>query len=244
MTLSFTVGPPSAEKIMVIHGLLGSSEDFRPLISFLILEFCFIGFDLPGHGKAAHLPPLSLEETATLIEEFAKNKGCKWVVGYSLGGRLALAASFSPYSFIEKVLVLSSHPGLHEIEKSQKREEENNWIQLMLKDSAAFLDKWYSQKLFSHGSKEDLIHKRRSNDFSKVAACIGLWGLSKQKNFSEKILLEKSRYLFLCGENDEKYHSLYKKKDLPFFLIANSSHAIHLDSPKECANFIRRFFIA
>ena len=83
--------------------------------------------------------------------------------------------------------------------------------------------------------------------------------LKNQKNSLEKVLLELSLtkqnnslpmlknaaqpILFLCGERDKKYLTLYKNLPTSVMqdIIPGAGHAIHIEHPKMCAEKINHF---
>ena len=121
MKCSFILGPQKSKRLLLIHGFLGSSEDFFPLAERLSTDYCCLGIDLPRHGSKKNIPCKSLEEEALFIVEVCKFYNCKNVLGYSMGGRLAMLAHFFSPNFFQRIAILSSHYGLTTREKKKTK---------------------------------------------------------------------------------------------------------------------------
>lgn len=87
--------------VLLLHGFLGSSEDWVPMIKALSLNARVIAVDLPGHGESKMLQrhignskqfPCTVQAVADLLIKLMCHitDGEVMVVGYSMGGRIAL----------------------------------------------------------------------------------------------------------------------------------------------------------
>ena len=91
--LYFEEGGDSANPAIVfIHGLLGSSRNWRSVCKDLENDFHTIAFDLPNHGKSFHQTESSV---ASMSESVIKKIGQIgldnfFVCGHSLGGKVAM----------------------------------------------------------------------------------------------------------------------------------------------------------
>lgn len=100
-------GDPGAKAerpvLLLLHGFLGCSEDWEPVMAALSHSFRVVALDLPGHGGTSvswsearggnGTDPFAMECVAAAVAQVATSLapagGCT-PVGYSLGGRLAL----------------------------------------------------------------------------------------------------------------------------------------------------------
>lgn len=228
-----TTGSIENPPILFLHGFLGDKEDWMEVASLLSDQFYCISIDLPG--------PDLVENMISLIEPLDK---CH-IVGYSMGGRLALALKKRhPKKFL-KTIAISAHPGLKTKKERQARWEiDLKWAEMLeTKSMNEFLEKWYSQSIFdSLCKKKELLEKvlfRRSVQEPKMLA-------SLLRNFS--LAHQTSLYLpsayYLCGKEDLKYSELYST--FPSFMkvlhVPECGHAMHLENPARCAREIRNLF--
>jgi len=98
--------------VLLIHGLGGSTYNFRHTIPALAREFRAIALDLPGFGLSQRPQDrrYSLSSLAGVVREFLDGLGIRQahVVGHSMGGMVAarLAASFPER--VDKLVLVAS----------------------------------------------------------------------------------------------------------------------------------------
>ncbi|MGI5241894.1 alpha/beta fold hydrolase [Dactylosporangium sp. CA-139066] len=98
--------------LILLHGGLGSGEMFGPVIPALAARRQVIAVDLQGHGRTADVDrPLDLgimgSDIAALIGHLGLEKAA--LVGYSLGGGVALRAAADHPHLVEKLVAVSAH---------------------------------------------------------------------------------------------------------------------------------------
>ncbi len=236
--LSYSLeGIAPAPTILFLHGFLGCKEDWNPMIAFLKARFSCLTMDLPGHGSSA------FEEDAAeaVMHTLTKLKiHPMMVVGYSVGGRIALRLKFPTTEWRPFLLILSANPGAPTaIDMETRKMEETKWVKLLEKGSMAdFLNAWYEQPMFAPIKKNEqlfksMLEKRLQNDPKNM--------LSFYKANAPGLLpaptLPAKDILFLCGEMDKKYSDLYQKtlKRKQFVSLAQCGHVLHLENPYACA---------
>jgi pimeloyl-ACP methyl ester carboxylesterase len=102
----------SGKPLMLLHGGLGSGEMFDPVLPTLAASRQVILPDLQGHGRTADIDrPLDVrlmaDDIAALIEHLGL--GETDVVGYSLGGGVALFTAVKHPEVVDKLVVASAH---------------------------------------------------------------------------------------------------------------------------------------
>ena len=216
--------------LIFVHGFLGCKEDWSAVQK--ALDVPSIALSLPGHERA----PLDLETFEQGIPEGAI------VVGYSMGGRLAMHCALKYPGKIKKLIVLSAQPGLERgIEERKKKDEE--WIKLLEQGIDPFLDKWYAQPLFSSFKLTDAMKKRRRNcDPQKMIEVIKRYSPARMKNLWPELQKISSETVFLFGEDDIKYRRIGERleKDFRCLWIPKAGHPLHLEAPEAIADRLRR----
>lgn len=199
--------------IVFLHGFLGSSLDWIPLCSHLPPSPC-IAFDLPGHGAS----PFS--------ETFDIPLDLFHLVGYSMGGRLALRYAFENPRKVASLTLLSAHPGLaSEAEKEKRLAHDAEWAHLLLTlPIDEFLSRWYAQSVFQ-SYKPDLTLRKKQN-LPELAASLLHYSLGRQPHY------DTSHARVLVGERDERYRQLHPSAHI----IPGAGHMIHLENPAACAS--------
>lgn len=198
--------------LVFLHGFLGTSADWESVCSHLPECHC-IGFDLPGHGKSPFMENFDIP-----LSQFH-------LIGYSMGGRLALRI---PKEKVASLTLLSTHPGLKtEEEKQERLKRDTEWAKLLFELSIEeFLKRWYNQPLFKPFVPE--LSMRKQQNIPALAASLMHYSLAKQPRYEIDHVL--------VGERDEKFRSLFQNP----IVIPHAGHAIHLETPKAVAEIIQR----
>lgn len=226
---------------LLIHGFMGCGEDFDPLISHL---------NFPCHTMK--LPAMfTLDGMVDAIEDTIRSKELSpcVLIGYSMGGRLAmLLANRSPH-LLSHLIVLSANPGIEDLEKRQLADQ--RWAQcLQVEGIDPFLSKWYEQPLFAPLKAqttvfEAMIKRRKAQNAETLAKIIVHLSVTKQPSLWGNIPFSLPN-LYLFGEKDWKYLPIFNrlrglKKLTTTHTVSNSGHALHLENPEGCAREIHTF---
>jgi pimeloyl-ACP methyl ester carboxylesterase len=91
MKLNFLIlgnGPP----LIILHGLLGSLDNWIPLASTLAVDFSVFALDLRNHGRSPHADEFDYEVMAADVAEFIRDHdlGRVHLLGHSMGGKTAM----------------------------------------------------------------------------------------------------------------------------------------------------------
>jgi pimeloyl-ACP methyl ester carboxylesterase len=98
--------------LILLHGGLGSGEMFGPLLPMLAERHRVIAVDLQGHGRTADIDrPIDIrlmaDDIAALIDHLGLDRPD--VVGYSLGGGVALQTAVKYPAKVGRLVVASAH---------------------------------------------------------------------------------------------------------------------------------------
>ena len=98
--------------LILLHGGLGSGEMFGPILPALTERHQVIAVDLQGHGRTADIDrPLDIrlmaDDIATLIDYLDLDNPD--LVGYSLGGGVALHTAVKSPAKVRRLVVASAH---------------------------------------------------------------------------------------------------------------------------------------
>jgi pimeloyl-ACP methyl ester carboxylesterase len=102
----------SGRPLILLHGGLGSGEMFGPVLPALATNHQVVAVDLQGHGRTADIDrPLAAQlmagDIAALIGQLRLDKPD--VVGYSLGGGVALHTAMQHPELLGRIVVVSAH---------------------------------------------------------------------------------------------------------------------------------------
>lgn len=248
--------------IFLLHGFMGNINEFDEAIKLLGEDFSSLTLDLPGHGKTQVLGgdqyykiELTAQAIINLLDELKIDK-CH-LIGYSMGGRLALYLTIHfPERFL-KVVLESASPGLATEADRLERVRRDSQIARKLSrsiiqtDFAAFLSNWYSQPIFgsikNHPEFERLLENRLQNHLIELTKSLQFMGTGNQPSLWAKLKDNTTPLLLLAGENDQKFRAINIEianicKVAELKVISNTAHNIHFENTVEFVQNIREFF--
>ncbi|MGI8499539.1 MAG: 2-succinyl-6-hydroxy-2,4-cyclohexadiene-1-carboxylate synthase [Hassallia sp.] len=259
---SFT-GNSQKTPIVFVHGFMGNCQEFDEAIKLLSDDYYCLTIDLPGHGKTqvvggddCYTMANTAEALINLLDKL-KIAEC-FLVGYSMGGRLALYLSLHFSQRFSQVILESASPGLiTEGERLQRVKSDEQIARKLTRcvdesDFRAFLLNWYNQPIFgyikNHPEFEDMIESRLQNNPLELAKSLRFMGTGCQPCLWEKLKDNTNPLLFLVGEYDEKFIVINKKmakicESAQLTIISNSGHNIHLDNTFAFVQNVRKFLI-
>jgi 2-succinyl-6-hydroxy-2,4-cyclohexadiene-1-carboxylate synthase len=239
--------------LLLLHGFMGSSADFRLMIPTLFQHFHCICVDLPGHGQTA----IDAHDFVSIAEQILEivPDNC-YLYGYSLGGRLALYLALHHPDRWQKVILESASFGLPNAQMRQERQRQDNAIARKLRqpdlDFTAFIQNWYQQPVFTginaHPDFLQLIASRANNQPLSLARSLETMGLSQQPYLGELLKINKIPLLLLVGEQDTKFVEIGSKmaslcQQAKLAIMPNCSHNIHFQQLELWLRAVLEFLI-
>ncbi len=246
--------------ILFLHGFMGNIDEFDQAIKLLSNEFSYLTIDLPGHGKTQVLGGdqfYAMANTAhaliSLLDELNITK-C-FLIGYSMGGRLALYLTLHFPERFFKVVLESASPGLStEVERLERIKRDAGIARKFIRDDFhIFLSNWYNQPIFAdiknHPGYDRMLASRLQNDPLELHKSLSFMGIGSQSSLWEKLPENNQPVLLLAGEYDQKFIDInsqisQKCKLSQLKIIKNSGHNIHLQNTREFVQNVRDFFSA
>lgn len=217
--------------ITFLHGFLGSPKDWEDVQNELSVPS--LALTLPGHGNE----PLEL----ALFEKQIPDQTT--LVGYSLGGRLAMQYVKNHPGKVKQLIILSSNPGI-ETGREERLNWDQGWIDLLEKEGIEpFLEKWYAQDLFSSFAFNAEMKKRRmQHDPKSLVQVFKEFSPANMENLWPHLKDFSCPISFLFGENDIKYRSVGERlmDNFECEWIPDTSHPIHIEAPQAVAKLIMR----
>jgi 2-succinyl-6-hydroxy-2,4-cyclohexadiene-1-carboxylate synthase len=217
--------------------------------------------DLPGHGDNATLSlaqPLNFDLIVEDLRLFFEYLGLDQVIliGYSMGGRIALYAAATYPAKIRALILEGASPGLEAESARQERarldDERAEFLQA--KGVEAFVDQWYNMPLFQTlQARPHLLatvkQKRTNNNPRWLAKIISELSPGRQPSLWPRLTTLSMPVLLLAGELDSTYASLVTKmsRQIPgaiIRIIPQAGHNIHLEQPIQFIESVQAFLQA
>lgn len=102
----------SGPAVILLHGLLGSSDNWHPVAQRLAGRFQVFALDARNHGQSPHSADMSFSLMASDLNEFMVAQGIERavLVGHSMGGKTAMLFALRHPDMVEKLLVEDMAP--------------------------------------------------------------------------------------------------------------------------------------
>lgn len=213
--------------LVALHGNIGSAKDFAFLPESQAIDL----------WQYSHL---SLTEAAKRIDlETASGGEPRGVVGYSMGGRLALHLLVNNPQGWDFAVIISAHPGLtSETQRSQRLEIDKQWAEMIRANEwHAFLEKWNNQSVLRNSSVSSRQLNLEPRRYA-IAQAFENWSLGNQTDLSRQLDCYKMPLVWVVGELDEKFTNLAKTTasmlgNQQVEVIPNCGHRLLLDAARQ-----------
>lgn len=98
--------------LLILHGLLGSMDNWRSQAMRLSLSRTVITADLRNHGRSPHLTGMSYKEMALDIVALAKHENLSQIdlLGHSMGGKVSMWLALNQPELIAKLIIVDITP--------------------------------------------------------------------------------------------------------------------------------------
>lgn len=239
--------------LVFLHGLLGDENEWLQIANALP-TYDVLCLALPGHGYNREVIVDNFSQTIkwldTTLQEQIGNRDFI-LIGYSLGGRIALNYAYSNASdellqkkqlsmfhYLKGVIAEGAHLGLQSASERQKRYSNDQlWAVKFAKERLKqVLGQWYQQAVFhslNQETRSQLCQLRsQSIDGKSIAKMLVATSLSFQEDLRGNIKSSSIPLFYLCGEYDEKFTSIAKDNELIYQIVNKAGHNAHRDNPQ------------
>ncbi len=252
------------DTLIFIHGFTGSTEEWKEIVDIIGSKLNLVLIDLPGFGKS-DVPNDILFYTQDylvillkeIIEKLISQRQIQnpVLVGYSMGGRLALSFAIQYSNLLRGLILESASPGIFIQNERNKRIESDNQLIEIIKSTTIeeFLDYWMNQEIFKtqkklHDEKLKQIREIKIKNNNKIGLINSLlgFGTGQMKPLWNDLYKINCHTLLITGELDEKFESINRRMNeliqCSFHsIIKNVGHNVHLEKPNDFVNLIFNF---
>ncbi len=239
----------SATPVVLVHGFLGEPADWDAVVADLRVRREVWRADL----LAARVAQCDLSSLAQALAEAIAlhDLAPATVVGYSLGGRVAMTLLKERPETVRRVLAVSATPGLADPEERRERAAADDRLAeaLARQGLAAFIDRWYAQPLFaslrSHPDYALVARRRLDGDGAAWASVLRDASPGRSPSMWDDLPVFAQRLALAVGSLDAKYLDLARiarerVPGLPIVVVEGAGHAVHLERPESLADLIDR----
>lgn len=243
--------------LVFLHGFTGATTTWTDVMKELEGQFKMVAIDLIGHGKTAIPTDVSRYTMEEQLKDLEQVFECLdlttfTLVGYSMGGRIALGYTIKYQARVEALILESSSPGLKTEEERRIRQEADAKLakRIQVDGIQKFVDFWEdiplfaSQKNMSIASRQKVREERLLQSGEGLANSLKGIGTGSQPSYWALLNKIKIPVLLITGEIDEKFVDISRemKEILPNAtskMVKNVGHAIHVENPSVFATIVK-----
>ena len=231
--------------IVLLHGFTQTGASWGPLSKHLTSS-PVISPDLAGHGSAVDVR----DDLATAADRILDDHPGSILVGYSMGGRLALHAAVHDPSRLRGLVLIGATPGIADGAEREARRIRDNQLADRVEDIGleAFLTEWLDQPLFATLPPERrTLDDRRSNTVAGLAWSLRHWSTGVQDSLWDSLALVTCPVLLVTGSLDTKFTEIARSMLASIgsrsrhVIVDGAGHAVHLEQPRIVAELIDDF---
>jgi esterase len=240
--------------VIILHGLLGLSDNWVSFGRRLAADFEVIIPDLRNHGQSPHSATFDYPALVEDLKEMIRNLGLKRfsLIGHSLGGKIAMFYALQCPEILEKLVVVDI--SLREYTDHKLHDE---LIEAMLAvdfsivRSRSGIDEQLKKKIRSERLRQFLLKSAYWRDKEHLAWRIDLASVKKNLPEISGEISSQTEFLqpalFIRGglsdylSEDDTYPILKKFPRAMFETIENATHWVHADAPEEFYRRVKDF---
>jgi 2-succinyl-6-hydroxy-2,4-cyclohexadiene-1-carboxylate synthase len=253
----------SDQTLVLLHGFTGSAAGWQYHMD-LLAEYGMriIALDLLGHGQSdapKDAKRYSIErcqkDIVAALQDLGVHNGQATILGYSMGGRIALYTAFS--GFFCALILESASPGLKDHAEREERRRSDDALAASIEREGVptFIERWERLPLFASQRKlplecREALHRQRlQNNPIGLAQSLRGVGTGVQPSLHAQLPTLHMPALLIAGELDTKFTTIAKHmaQALPqsqLHIIPAAGHTVHLEQPQLFTSLVGDFCLS
>jgi 2-succinyl-6-hydroxy-2,4-cyclohexadiene-1-carboxylate synthase len=237
----------NAPTLLLLHGFSGAADSWDAHIAALVAAGCYVvALDLLGHGRTAAPPDparYAMRHAAADLHALLMQLNTRaTVVGYSMGGRLALGlACYHPLA-VTRLVLESASPGLASADERAARMAADEALAARIEAHGvpAFVDFWEQQPIFAThtaAQRAALRPVRSRHSAAGLAASLRGLGTGAQPSLWPQLPHLPMPVHLISGALDAKFTAINAQMAAQIPRVAHTQlaagHTPHLERPAE-----------
>lgn len=237
--------------LLLLHGFTGDLSQWERYVDKWKESYYVIMVDIIGHGQTdspSNIDSYRMDRVADQIICLINKLGVEHIniLGYSMGGRLALTIAHRAPTLVHALLLVGASPGLKTIDERQERiQKDEELAAFILKEGIlAFVDYWEriplfaSQKSLPKDVRNKLRQQRLQNNPVGLANSLRGMGTGRQHPLWDELSKLDNPTFLVVGELDTKFINIARAMNesintCHLILINNAGHAVHVEEPEK-----------
>ncbi len=264
-TLSYHLhswGSHSAPPALLLHGFTGHGRSWAEAApSFAAAGYRALAPDLLGHGRSPaptdperyHMAGAAAD-LASLLDK--STDGAVHLLGYSMGGRLALYFALTYPDRLRSLTLVSASPGIASAnDRAERRRRDNALAERIERDGVApFVDHWESlpmwksqQRNLAPDQRRQLREQRLQNNPVGLANSLRGMGTGAQPALHTDLPSMSAPALLIVGADDGNFVTVNRRmaQMMPqshLVEFPNTGHAVQLEKPQAFTQAVLNFW--
>ena len=245
--------------LLLLHGFTGSSATWAAFLPEWSTQYQVLAPDLIGHGQsAAPTDPArytleeALDDLLALLDTLGIDQCI--VLGYSLGGRLALTFAAHAPGRVSGLILESTSPGIADPSERATRKAQDETLAAMIEERgiAWFVEYWEQQPLFASQARLPAAVRawiraerlaQRPVGLANSLRGMGTGAMTPLWDHLPQLALP---VLLIVGAFDTKYVTIGQSMAarLPhaeLVIVPDAGHAVHAEQPETFQNLVSTF---
>jgi 2-succinyl-6-hydroxy-2,4-cyclohexadiene-1-carboxylate synthase len=244
--------------LMLLHGFTGDVSTWEPFLE-VWSGFTTVRVDLIGHGGSGcpddpgrYSMQRAVDDLGGVLDHLGIDETA--LLGYSLGGRVALHFALARPERLWGLILESASPGIEdEQERARRAGADNALADSLLRDGIEpFVDRWQAQPLFESQSRLPAAvqgrqrRQRLGQSPPGLANSLRGMGAGRQEYLLSRLPGLSVPTLLLAGAIDGRYVSLLRLMeaalpDVSIDIVPDAGHAAHLEQPARFGRAVKAF---
>lgn len=236
-------GKPGLPWLVFLHGFSGDAREWQR-VGERLNDYPRLYIDLPGHGKSVGVEVSDFTQVRQALRDTLNSYNIlnHWLIGYSLGGRIAISwACEDAEPGLCGIIVEGGHPGLTDEAARQVRwASDSHWAMCFRQQPLTqVFDAWYRQPVFANlmpDARRALVSLRQENSGPRLAKMLLATSLAVQPDYRPALRTLRVPFHYLCGENDAKFAAVADELAATHHIIHDAGHNAHRENPAQVAD--------
>jgi 2-succinyl-6-hydroxy-2,4-cyclohexadiene-1-carboxylate synthase len=225
--------------VVLLHGFTQTRQSWRRTVAALGGRYRALAPDLPGHGQASERRPASFAACTAYVRALDGDRIT--LVGYSMGGRIALTAALALGAHVQRLVLVGASPGIADPAEREERRKADEALAERIEAIGieAFAREWGAQELFA-GQDERVAAAanadRLRNTPAGLAAALRGLGVGVMPPLWDRLASVQIPVTLVVGERDAKFRAIADRMagalpDCRVQVVEGAGHAVQLERP-------------
>ncbi len=247
------------EPLVLLHGFTGSIENWREQISVFENHFSIVAIDFLGHGKSdaprdalRYRMEWCVADLREILDELEIASAD--LLGYSMGGRVALHFANAYPERVKKLILESASPGLKDAAERNARAASDAELAEKIEREGIekFVEAWTNLPLFATQARlpqdvrERLKQQRLQNNAQGLANSLRGLSVGVQASLWNVLPSVRIPTLLIAGQLDEKFSEIAHEManampNSELKMVEDAGHTVHLEQREMFDHIVLEF---